>query len=485
MARIVKYVIAPLLLAILLFACGKIGLVRPPSSPAPEATPIATPIAVTPTKAPIATEAPSPAVTRAPTSNPVSTPTPGSVKKERFVGLGDSLPVALSFAPDGRLFYTALFGEFHAQILVADTGPNSEPRVPKVFFDFEHAGISVSSKRDWGVHGIDTWMDGAELWVYVSYIHGGTTGPGGSDPDRPRVIKIRDDNGRGTDPKIIIDGFPPCRLFAHCGGNIHFGPEGLMYVSIAGLTYDVEGLIWPQEVIAAHQEIKLGPNFGYGAIYRFNSDGTPATGNPFPKNPGLYAYGFHNAWDFAFQPVNGRLFAIDVGEMGPLVGGVDELNLVEPGKNYGWPLYSGINKLWGEGAFFGYRVPIISSGSPVYVFDTEPRPGITDPVGVFYGVPRIGDQPALATPIGAIFYSGKKFTSWAGDLLLCELNTTIESGEDALPGAISRYKIDFSGPWPRMVFMGYVVSRCAVDIEEGPDGSIYFTWGNAIFRITD
>ncbi|MBI4299090.1 MAG: PQQ-dependent sugar dehydrogenase [Chloroflexi bacterium] len=389
---------------------------------------------------------------------------------ESFVGELKGIPVALALAPDGRLFFTMLFGPNNGKAMVVDTGPSTVIRNPKTFFDFEAAGFPIGKTRDWGAHGIATRIEGKDLWIYMTYIHAGTTGPDGDDPARPRVIKVRDNQGIGSDPKVIIDSFPPCRLDNHCGGNIHFGPDGLMYVSVAGLSWDAEGMKWPNEIIAAQQEIKSGPRSGYGAIYRFNPDGTPASGNPFPENPGLYAYGFHNAWDFTFSPDQRWLLASEAGEASPFNGGVDEINLVELGKNYGWPLYSGPNKLVEGGKLF----PLGLREYPWWVGpETDRHPGYSDPVLTF-SAPSL--TTSLPTPVGLLIYSGKKFPDWAGRLLVCE-NTTFTEGTGVAPypGAVSMWDIQETKGGLAFLFRGYIPTRCSVDIEEGPDGSIYST----------
>ncbi len=139
--------------------------------------------------------------------------------------------------------------------------------------------------------------------------------------DDNRIARLRID-GRGGQltlgpPEVVFTGIPKART--HNGGRIRFGPDGYLYVG----TGDSQRRDQPQDRSA------LG-----GKILRLTPDGDPAPGNPFGNNP-VYSLGHRNvqglAWDSA-----GRLWA---SEFGPEVD--DELNLIVPGGNYGWPEVTG------------------------------------------------------------------------------------------------------------------------------------------------
>jgi glucose/arabinose dehydrogenase len=136
-----------------------------------------------------------------------------------------------------------------------------------------------------------------------------------------RIARLRiDQSGGGLQlgaPEVIFTGIP--KASTHNGGRIRFGPDGYLYVG----TGDSQRREQPQDPKA------LG-----GKILRLTPEGRPAPGNPFGDNP-VYSLGHRNvqglAWDSA-----GRLWS---SEFGPTVD--DELNLIVPGGNYGWPEVTG------------------------------------------------------------------------------------------------------------------------------------------------
>ncbi len=132
-----------------------------------------------------------------------------------------------------------------------------------------------------------------------------------------RIVKATLKGGRLGTPQVILDGIP--NGFIHDGGRLAFGPDGYLYAS-TGETGDGP-LAQDQSTLA-------------GKILRITTDGDPAPGNPFEGSE-IWSYGHRNVQGLAFDDQD-RLWASEFGD-----STFDELNLIEPGDNYGWPLIEG------------------------------------------------------------------------------------------------------------------------------------------------
>jgi glucose/arabinose dehydrogenase len=218
----------------------------------------------------------------------------------------------LQFAPDGRLFLSEKAGRIRIVSAAGDLDSTPWATINDVNAEIRERGLFGLALHP---------RFEQEPWVYVMYAY-----DVGGDRTANRVVRFREVNGRGVDPEIIIDNIPGATT--HNGGRLRFGPDGMLYVG----TGDARDRRRAQNI--------EDPN---GSVLRVTPEGDIPADNPWPGNP-VWAYGFRNVLGLAFRPGDGTLFAADHGptvEWEPRIGAFDELNIVSPGANYGWPLVVG------------------------------------------------------------------------------------------------------------------------------------------------
>jgi glucose/arabinose dehydrogenase len=204
----------------------------------------------------------------------------------------------------------------------------------------------------------------------------------------------------------------------HFGGRIVFADDGALFLT-TGERFKFD----PAQELGSH----------LGKIVRIKPDGAAPDDNPFVGRNGnqaaIWSYGHRNVEAAAIHPESKALW---VAEMGPQGG--DELNLVERGKNYGWPLVS-----WGE-HYNGKDIP-----------DPPTRPELAD--AVKHWTPVI-------SPSGMLFYTGAMFPRWRGNMFIGGLST---SGLVRLTFADGKPAVEERIP------LGARIR----DVEQAPDGSLY------------
>lgn len=279
-------------------------------------------------------------------------------------------PWAIIAMPEGRLLMTEKSG--HMLILSAD-GANQ-----KKITGFP----AVNSKGQGGL--LDVALDPEFeknhiiYWSYAEKLDTAniTTVAKGELSEADSSVK---------NPVVIFRAKPGLNSELHYGSRLQFDKDGNLFVS-AG-----ERSILPGRVQAPML------NSGLGKVFKITKDGKPAPGNPFigksDAMPEIYSYGHRNPQGLAINPATGELWE---AEFGPRGG--DEVNRIEPGKNYGWPTIT-----------YGIEYSGEKVGEGI-----QQKEGLEQPV--YYWDP-------VVSPSGIMFYTGDKFPEWKNNLFLAGLSS--------------------------------------------------------------
>ena len=411
---IVAAILMAVVLAVIYSACG-----------GPQPTPAkATPVDV-PAPTATATPTPTPTATQPPQLQPTHTPTPTlspdvskrvpEINVTSEVVASAQLPVALAFAPDGRLFFNDLLTDTIQTVDVSTDQPHT------------FAKLDVFRIGECGMIGLAIDPEFSEN--HYVYVYLAEPIQGRDDIGHPVVMRFTAVGNRGRDPTVLIGDLPNTnpKACSHLGGHLHFGPDGYLYVSMGEL-----------ELKDPAQD--LGSPLG--KILRVDKgDGSAAPDNPFVDMPGadprVFAYGLRNPYDFSFHPQSGQIYE---AENGP--SNCDEINIIMPGENYGHPMsYSDAEE-----------PPCLErpGATPIYL---PHRPGMRPEV--------FGSNVA---PTGIHFVSGDVYPSIGDALLYCEWNT----------GFMRRLVL--AGPGQdRVVDDSVVVEDCHLDITTDSEGIVYYS----------
>lgn len=314
-------------------------------------------------------------------------------------------PWAMTFLPDGRLLVTEMAGTLHLYDPASDTTGNISD-VPTV------AHVAQGGMGDVVLHP----QYSTNQFVYISFV----------EPDGDllgaavaRARLVLDDKGSGAlkDLNVIWRQTPKK------SGDGHFGYR---------IAFDGDGKLW----ISSSERKEFDPaqdlNTNLGKILRLNDDGSLPDGNPFAEKGDITAQiwtlGHRNILGLAFD-ANGQLWA---QEMGPMGG--DELNRIERGANYGYPIVS-------NGDHYDGKV----------IPDHDTRPEFRAPV--------ITWNPVIS-PAGLMFYNGDLFPAWKNNAFIGGLSSK------------SLVRIEFDGEKAREA-QRFDIQRRIREVEQGPDGAIW------------
>src|SRR6185369_13754609 len=248
-------------------------------------------------------------------------------------------------------------------------------------------------------------------FLYLSYAYA-------ASGQQVRVVRFRETPGGLVDRKVIIENIPAAQF--HAGCRLRFGPDGKLYITTGDAT---------------QRELAQQLNSLAGKILRVNDDGSVPNDNPFVgqagARPEVWSYGHRNPQGLDFQPESNLIFETEHGPSGfDGPDGGDEVNIVEKGKNYGWPI----------------------------IHHTATHAGMEAPLLEY--------TPACA-PGSGMFYRGSAFPQFRGNYFFGCLKGVriirvvldgrrVVTQENLLEGKYGRIR----------------------EVSEGPDGYLYFTTSN-------
>jgi glucose/arabinose dehydrogenase len=357
--------------------------------------------------------------------------------KVTVVAKGLARPFAIEFLPDGDLLVSERGGGLRVIRAATTPGAALDPQ-PIAGMPKPPAGSPFSV----GLQDIALAPDFVTShWVYFTYNEPAPRPAGEKDaPElysfgKLTVMRGKLDGGKLTSVQTLLQGGASAAL----GSRLAFAKDGTLFITSGGAFG------------------KTSQDLGtiYGKVLHLNADGSIPKDNPLVgksgANPAVYSYGHRDQHGLTVHPVTGDVIS---AEHGP--NGGDEVNLIKPGKNYGWPNFT-----------YGRNY----DGAPLS--DTPVGPGIEKPLLVWL--------PSIA-PSGLLVYEGDKFPAWKGNLFV----GSARWGEIPGTGSLQRVVMNETyGEMRREALLSDLHQRVR-DVVQGPDGLIYvLTDGpeNAVLRI--
>lgn len=315
-------------------------------------------------------------------------------------------PWAMTFLPDGRLLVTEKQGALKV-VDVATGASGTVSGVPAVDYGGQGGLGDIALHPQFASNGM----------VYLSYAEAGDNDTRGAAVARAKLALDGDGGGALSGMEVIWRQAPKVTGRGHYGHRLAFGRDGKLWIS-SGDRQKFD----PAQDMAAN----------LGKILRLDDDGSVPSDNPFAAQGGVagqvWSLGHRNPLGIAFD-AQGRLWS---HEMGPKGG--DELNLIERGDNYGYPIVSNGDH------YDGREIP-----------DHDTRPE--------FNAPEVTWTPVIS-PAGFIIYSGSAFPDWRGDGFIGGLSSK------------ALVRVEFDGPSAREAGR-YDMGARIREVEQGPDGAIW------------
>ncbi len=332
--------------------------------------------------------------------NPITIVKPDNQNKEmRAEVFAENLtiPWSMEFTSDDRMLVTERTGAVRI-ILKGKLDPQPLHEFKEVKLVGE-AGLMGMARHP-------EYASNKKLYFCLAYEKNGTL--------TNKIVGAVDGGARLSGIATIIDDIPAAEF--HAGCRIRFGPDKKLYITTGDTTE--RGLAQDHKSLA-------------GKILRYNDDGSVPSDNPFSGSP-VYSFGHRNPQGIDWHPLTGKLYQTEHGPTGfDGPGGGDEVNMIEKGANYGWPIVS----------------------------HNKSREGLVDPLLVM--------TPAEA-PASGMFYKGDMFPEWQNSFFFGALK-----GEGLI-----RVTLDAQGKVGSVEKLFHQEYGRIRDVVEGPDGSLYFSTSN-------
>lgn len=325
----------------------------------------------------------------------VSSPTTFAEKSEKYVieTIAENLeiPWSIAFAPDDRIFVTERIGKLR---VIQDGHLKPEPLVTLDVGAFEGGLLGITLDPNFN--------ENHYIYLYYTYSEFLIT--------YNKVVRYTEKDNMLRDEFVLLDKILGAAI--HDGGRLRFGPDGKLYIT----TGDAANGVFSQDL-----------NSLAGKVLRINPDGTIPDDNPF-ENSAVFSYGHRNPQGLDWDPISGKLLVAEHGQ-----NAHDEINVVEAGKNYGWPI------IVGNGNDPDYVDPILHTGTETWA------------------------------PSGASFYTSDKIPEWKNKFFVATLrgNHLRMFDFDLEQNKVISSDVLFSNEFGRL--------RDAV---VGPDGYLYLLTSN-------
>ncbi|MBM4182945.1 MAG: PQQ-dependent sugar dehydrogenase [Gemmatimonadetes bacterium] len=332
----------------------------------------------------------------------------------RVLARGLTHPWSLEFLPEGDFLVTERLGTMQ---VVRSGALTRVAGLPEVDADGQYNGL------------LDVELDpdfARNRTLFLTY----TTA---DDPSTIALASARFDGTGLRDLRVVFRAAG--RAIGVSSSRVVFAPDGTLYLSVGGAFNAATSGLRAQD-----------PGDHAGKILRLRPDGSAPDDNPFVGRadhlPEIYSLGHRNVMGLAIHPTTGELWGAEHAPQGG-----DEVNIIRPGRNYGWPVVS-----------FGreYSGPRISQNWG--------RDGMELPAVVWL--------PSIA-PSSAMFYTGDRFPAWGGDLFVGSLMV----GRIDRTGHIERVKLNDAGEEIGREAILTELRRRVRDVRQGPDGLIYALLG--------